>query len=335
MSSDGIKRSVRSQRYDRAAGEGPSIGRVAKMPGTGLPKGERRKRRVEDGGRGSRVRNARRTIIIIWSIMLAVVAIAVLVVTIWLGIRGNAAKSDEAPLFAGLQPIEDSGSETALSLDPEMAMEITRQAIAVHDVAKVGEYFRLEQSSPSEVADFIAKLHEKDGEVSGVSYLGEFEFNGIPASGTVVDFKRDGKRRNRLAFLTPDENGNWRIDFAAFARLSSPSWEDIQARKFEVARVRVFAGRYNYFNGVFRDEQEWACYQFSSPDSSELFTAYCKRRSPQAAAMESIFKNGLQASRVTLELRNVEGALEGQYELSRVLGEDWLLSETALDEKFK
>ena len=56
MKSRDIQRSVRAQRFDRSAGDAPSLGRVARVPGTGMPKGDRRRRRRGEGGRGDRER---------------------------------------------------------------------------------------------------------------------------------------------------------------------------------------------------------------------------------------------------------------------------------------
>jgi hypothetical protein len=56
--------------------------------------------------------------------------------------------------------------------------------------------------------------------------------------------------------------------------------------------------------------------------------------SPQAAALKSIFAQEAKLHRVALELRRVEGAGTRQFEISRVLAEDWVMGEVPFDERF-
>jgi hypothetical protein len=76
MKNDAIQRSVRARRYTRAAGDAPNIGKIARAPGTGLSKGERRKRRRGDRHRRSARGRIINTQLAWWLLVFALVAIA-------------------------------------------------------------------------------------------------------------------------------------------------------------------------------------------------------------------------------------------------------------------
>ena len=70
------------------------------------------------------------------------------------------------------------------------------------------------------------------------------------------------------------------------------------------------------------------------PEGQQLLHGYCKEGSAQAKAMARIFKVALRVHRVTLELLRVKGAEPRQFEITRVLGEDWVLTPKPFDERF-
>lgn len=73
MKSESIKRAVHAKQPERAAGDAPNLGRIARMPGTGLPKGSWRKRR------GSRREKSRS-----WSLVITLTALVILGLLVWL-----------------------------------------------------------------------------------------------------------------------------------------------------------------------------------------------------------------------------------------------------------
>lgn len=336
MKSDGIKRSVRVTRYDRSSGDAPSIGKVAKMPGTGLPKGVRKKKDVSDGGRSNRVRQGRRVVVIIWTILLVIVAVGVLGTAVWLGMGRSGVKGIQVKSY--VDDTAEERSHSALKFTPpseKEALASVKAAMSLRDPAKIGEAFRQGAASPEAVVSFLQSLDSKDGAITGYSYLGDLFLNGLEISGVVVNFNTGERPRNRVAFLTPDAEGIWKIDFDAFARTASPSWEEIVGKGTAVAKVRVYAARDNYYNGVFSNEREWVCYGIASPDTTELFLGYCRRGSAQAKAMESILGKLTSLSRVTLEFRQREGGAERQYEISQVVAQDWVEGDKPFDAKFQ
>ncbi len=334
MKPDGIKRAVRANRHDRSAGDAPSLGRLARMPGTGIPKELRRQRKRAE--RGQRGRRGERNVILNWSILFGVVAAVTLVGTVYFWLRpqmgaelaadGNAAPDREEEVRVRSKFQSPSESE---------ALGMVRQALEIREPGKVAERFHLGTADPEKIAAFLKNLSTTDGPLDHYDWIGSADANDLQLEGVVITFKADGKLRQRIAFLAPDATGVWKIDFDGFARTVSPSWEELLEKGAETAVVRVFLGEDSYYNGVFSDDKQWICYGLASPDCGEVLLGYCKVDSPQAAAIKWMFSKGNKISRATLEIRRVEGASAKQFEIIKVLAEDWVMAGMPFDEGFE
>ena len=349
MKSDDFQRSVRSTKNDRSEGDAPNIGKVGRMPGTGLPKGLRRKKRKsESGGRnsgevpkGNRVRDLRRKVVFTWSLVLSGVVLLILGGAVWLWIRPNMKTTVDKPSLLPTQADEGKFIRPTIpSLAEADAIALVKRALTVREPEKIVEYFRPGSSSSEQIVDFLKSLDEVDGPVSKVDALGSIDGNAMAVDGVVVTFKGSGSKgsgatRNRVAMLTPDESGKWKVDYDAFARTVTPPWNEFLEKGAKSAQVRVYAAEDSYYNGVFRDETQWVCYGIASPDTEQILLAYCKKGSPQAAAMASIFKKDTKLNRATLEIRRVEGSGPRQVEISQVLAEDWVVGDRPFEDRFK
>lgn len=337
MKFSGIQRSVRVQRIDRSAGDAPSLGRVARMPGTGLPKARRRKKRRENVN-GERTRSNRKKVIVTWSVVFMVAALGAMggAVYFWLVPKmqhSGTALADSKTIERVVSRFESPAEEAAVAL--------VKAALTIADPAKVEEFFHLGSASAAEVVTFLGNMPAADGPVTRCSWLSSMDANGLLIDGVVVHTQGELRSRNRLALLTPDEQGTWKIDFDAFARTVKPSWQEILAGTSTQGLVRVMVAPDSYYNGHFRDETEWTCYGLASPDESTVLLGYCRKKSPQAAALARIIADGesvgrgRDVNRATLEIRRVEGAESRQFEITRVLAEDWVLSAKPFDDTFK
>jgi hypothetical protein len=313
-----IQRSVKHQRHDRVTGGAPAIGRVARIPGTGLPNSEHQQE----------VDEAHKTVITTWWLLLIGVVILTLGIAISMWLIPKMA-SREKPVVE-TRTITKSTSPSATE-----ALDMVKLALAIREPEKIANGFRLgSATTPQTVADFLAELSTTDGAISHYGWLGNMDANDLSIEGVLVHFKGDGTPRSRLALLTPDDAGKWRIDFDAFARTVTPSWQEILENHEDTAQVRINAVRDTYYNGLFGNDKQWSCYRIVSPDTEQTLMAYCKTGSPQDAAMMSLSNKDSQKNRVTLELQRVEGAESRQFEISRVLAEDWILTSKPYDERF-
>lgn len=337
MKSDDIKRSVRPQSQSRAAGDAPNMGRVSRMPGTGIPKGERRKRKKGEGKSGNRVREGNRVIVLIWSSLLGLVVVASLAVAIWLGLFRKshhvappvAATSNEA-----VEVVEEEISDFPPPSDVE-AVAIVKDGLAVRDAGKVSDYFRLGLSTAEEAIAFLDGLELSDGKLGELDWLGNMDANHLLIEGVLVTFKTESKPRNRVALLTPDRDGKWQIDFDAFARKTQPALTDILGKKVEKGLMRVYVAAETYYNGPFSDDSRWVSFGLASSDSEEVLLGYCEVGSPQAAAMKSLLSKDSPMIRATVEVSRVEGALPRQFLISKVIAEDWVVGPKPFEDRFK
>ncbi|HEX7261739.1 MAG TPA: hypothetical protein VF258_07990 [Luteolibacter sp.] len=327
MKSTGIQRSVKGQRRDRLIGDAPAIGRVARMPGTGLPKGEQRQWEASGASHDNQTRESGKWIIRTWSFLLIGVVILTLGLAISLWLIPKMASGKKTAHVT--QAVAKSPSPTAAE-----ALAMVKSALAIREPEKIADSFRLGSATPQAVVDFLKGLPASDGVVIHCDWLGSMDANDLSIDGVLVRFKNNGQSRTRLALLTPDDGGKWRIDFDAFARTVTPSWQDILANRGDAALVRIHATNDYYYNGPFRDDKQWRCYRIASPDTEQAITAYCKSGSPQDAAMIRLSNKDSQNTRVTLEIRRVEGASSRQFEISKVLAEGWILTSKPYDDRF-
>lgn len=223
--------------------------------------------------------------------------------------------------------------------DEDDTVNLVKRAVASRDEDAVRECFRLGDAQPSEVVDFMKSLEANEGHASHFSWLGNLD---VSLEGVRVDFKDKSDKSARLALLVPDDSGLWKVDFGAFARASRPTWKELIGRTSERLQGRVWVQMDSYFNGPFQDENEWTCFAITVPEvvvllpeDQRMLHGYCRKSSPQEKALKAILDGSKSGKRVTLELaRKPEGG-QRQFEITRVLAKDWVMSGSAYDEKFK
>jgi len=347
MKQDDFQRTVKPHRIEREIGDAPSLGHVDRVFGKELPKGMLRRRRRGTSRRGNLDTKKQKLVIKTWSVVFAVVVMVVVVVMLCLRLApessGEAAPSGEVD--TGKPKPEDPGHGVRVasqfpSPSQDASLSLVKQALMVHDPVKVPEFFRADSATPAEVVVFLENMAATDGPITGYKWLSSMDANGLLIDGVLINTRIGDKPRSRLALLTPDNKGKWRIDFDAFARTVTPSWGEILSGKAGKGVVRILFVRDNYFNGPFGDEAQWTCYRLGSPDIPDDILGYCRKDSPQATALKLILANAPSNSkrkplRTILEIQRTKGAEVRQFEITRVLAEDWVRSPNPFDESCK
>jgi hypothetical protein len=321
-------------RSDQVAGTPASRG-FKKIPGTRRSEGAPHKKLKSESNKFLRSRNEQKTLVMIRSLLVLGLTTVVLGLFLVLWFRSRI----KPP---GLHDAKSGGSEVktkAITQFPaptsDEAIALVKQALAIREPEKIAEYFRLDEAGPQEIIDFLQATDDRDGKLEGMRWLSSVRTTAVPLEGVLLIFKgQDGPRR-RWALLTPDPLGKWRIDFDAFARKVTPSWSDLLEKQMPVGMVRVFVSKDHYYNGPFTDDKIWLSCAINSLDSRENLNAYCKIGSPQAAAIRWMLSKEAKIVRAILEIRRVEGAESRQFEISKVLAEDWVMGPTPFDENFK
>jgi hypothetical protein len=280
--------------------------------------------------------------VVAWSLLFAGLALSVLGVVLWLWLGASIDRSKEAELRDGVPSSSQVRIDSRFnSPSQEAALDLVQRALRVREPGKVAEFFRMGSASAEAVADFLRNREQVDGRITDYSWLSSMDANGLLLDGVVVISQATGSTRSRLALLTPDDKGTWRIDFDAFAQTATPAWSELMDQPNGQGTVRVVFVKDTYFNGPFRDETRWTCYRLSSPDLAKDLLAYCRKDSPQELAMARIDSEAQGGTgdhgpkRATLEIRRVADKDSRQCEITRVLAEDWVLSATPFDANFK
>jgi len=345
MKDNDTQQGLTGHRPERDVGDAPNLGHVERVQGSRHLKppshGERdrkaRKRRHID-------RKRRRLVIVTWSSVFALIALLIVGGTVALWLRREKPQN----LIIGKEDATSKANAKRVasrfpSPTKEVAVDFVKRAMQVRDPARVPEFFRLGSATPAAVAAFLENKEQKDGPITKYQWLSSVDPNNMLVDGVAINtISADDKPLNRLAFLTPDEKGKWKIDFEALARIVKPSWPEIlTASPDQVNLVRVLFTLDNYYNGPFMDETQWICYRLGSPDLTDDLLGYCRKKSPQATALRLITTAGGSPARAkglfraTLEIRHVKGAEARQYEITSVLAEDWVLDTKSFDSSFK
>lgn len=334
----GISRNVGKGR-PRSSAEGPTLGHVNRMA-VGAPNAEpaegRRRRRISDAERLQKERHQQWThaVMVRWTLMFGLLALVVISLFAMFWLMPYLERRKQPPPDTTriiVSPVNEEGSEVPKE---ERTIDLAKKALGVESEEEVKELIESHPVSSGEVLEFFRKLPEEDGEVVKFDWLPRLDTDREDVSGVVVTFRKGGERRNRLALFAPDETGVWKMDFPAFARLSTPSWKDLMTGAANSAVVRVYVAEDQYYNGPFREQDGWRCYGIASPDVPDLLYGYCLVDGPQDKALNDLLV-GRKAARATLGIERAKDADRRQFRIKRVLAQDWLVGDKAPDDTAK
>jgi hypothetical protein len=329
----------------RAPGDEPSLGPVVRMRRTAVKdhrdqilrrshssRGHRRHRR------GNRDSIFSRRIVVTWSVILAMLTLGTvgLLISFWMRDLRRSATAGTVPMPDARPAGQERVESQFPSPSPEEAIEIVKQAMRVEDEAGLEIHFRKGSTAPEQMLEFLRSFRSEYPEGFESRWLGSLDSNGLLIEGVMMF--ADLGNKQRLALLTPDANGRWQLDFDSLARVCTPSWTEIfEGGGVSEALVRVVFSPDNYYNGHFQDETKWRCLVMASADLEVPVYGYGAINSPQAVAAERAIRGvaarGLQGSlpRAVLRIRRPEGADHRQFEIVRVLAEDWILTDRPFD----
>lgn len=337
MKDKGISRDVGGRSKKRMAGEAPNLGQVGRMPSTESNGGIRRRRRRSPEDERSYDSATKpspqqtRTTTLVWTVTLGVLGLLLIAVVFVFWLNPLMQRRDKVVMNSspGIMP-EAPGLS---GLGEEQAIDLTKRALAARDPAEVKKLMHTDPASAAEVVAFLDSLAAKDGEIVAYDWVARLDTTRTDVEGVLVSFKKDDERRNRLALVSPDVLGNWKMDFAAFARLAVPDWSEFLDAKEGSAIVRVYVAEDQYFNGPFKESDGWRCFGVASPDVPELLFGYCQEGTPQFNAIRRTLTGGTKLMRMTLEIERVQDADRRQFLIKRVLAQDWAVGAVAFDKE--
>lgn len=328
---------------DRKLGGPASIGRVPKIGQAHTdPRGrlcDQQEASVPDETENKRV-------ILAWSLGLIMVTVIVLGTIFAYWISQRAATHTPAAIQAEVTQAATAPQTVDLPHTPpseQEALDMVKKALEITSPDEVANRYLPGPHSPEKVFEFVRSVADDNGRQ--LFWLGNMNANGLQIEGVAIQAEGAEGPRRRLALLTPDEAGVWKIDFDALAETTTPGWSDWQKPGPLEGVMRVAFMPDLYYNGRYMDEREWACYSIFSVDAEASFFAYCKRASDQYRAMETILKryhrslpvtkNQIHAPRVVIAVSRSAESPPRQVEITGVLAEGLIPSSAPFDQTIK
>lgn len=210
--------------------------------------------------------------------------------------------------------------------DPPVLESLVREFLAARSPEDLAPRVRGSSQRPEDIVAKLAGLEAGDGRIHSIRYRGPIDSLCMQLESVLVNFSSG---HNRVALLSPDAGGKWRVDFDAFDRHVVPAWDALLSNEVLEGTVRVFVSADNYYNGRYTEE-DWVCFSMASPEHETIMFGYVPRDSRQLAALISALRRNGQGSsvpmqRMTLDIRHTGTGENRLFEITRVLADDWAL----------
>ena len=319
MKTPDIRRGIVSSRA-RQSGDSADIGKVARVRGSLRTEGKSRRRRRAERDAATSGRK-----VLFWSILLGSLSVAVIAVTLLIWLAPKLSSDDDEDSLSQMMSTAVKARIVSKFPSPsgEESMSLVKRVIENRDPVQVDALMWKASHSPEEIVAYFAGREQRDGPILSYRWLSSMDSGTLLMDGVMVASDNKGKLCERLAILTPDSEGHWKVDFDAFARTVTPSWTDLLEKGAEKGQVRVFVMPDMYYNASFADENQWECYALTTPDLDEALHGYCRKNSDLAATIHSLFTAENNGGRATLEIRRVAGGEPRQFEITKVIAKDW------------
>ncbi|MBC7981137.1 MAG: hypothetical protein H7Y36_11290 [Armatimonadetes bacterium] len=219
------------------------------------------------------------------------------------------------------------------TLGKEAALKLVLAALENTDPLLFSKYFIFPRElEPARGITRLQEIQSADGKIDNLDWVGTKFIHGLGTEEVVVYMTHSGRTVNRIAQVIPQTDGTWRIDFDSYTRASSPNWYKILSGKGGEATVRIFIDADSYYNGPFSDDSKWKCYAIASPDVDALMYAYTKIGSPQELAIQRLLSQEEPVHRALLKIKSHDNSASRQFEITRVLSDNWVLGDRLFDE---
>jgi len=316
-------------------GSSPEIGKIGRI--STEPR-RRRKRRTSTGKRSSRSRRRTSRVLTNWLILLLSLS--------GLGIGGV--------LFWSLidqkseEPLPVAQADQVPSLPSDEALSMVERMLSAKNAMDLEGLIRPGVLSISEAFDFLEKIRSQETSIPIPRWVGAVDSLSVPIELVTINYSDSVPR---TALFTLDKQGDWKLDFDAFAELCTPEFSALLEGREDEGLLRVYLLKDSYFNASFADENEWDCFLLKQPRIDTSLYGYCKRGSRAHSAMMALHQRALQhasladdatgrrapsipsESRATVYVKHPSGAEARQFEITHVISDDWVISDKPLDER--
>lgn len=274
--------------------------------------GRRAEREDEEAwGRPRRSRAIPRAV----GIALGVLALAALVAVAWALVGTGGARRSSAPAA------EAAGEQIRAGL--ESAEEVARSFLAEPDPEQRLRWVCQPDEVRGRLADYPAAARSEPGEIEKMIGHG----GGSTAFAVAMP---DGEIRLLEVVETPEGP---RVDWDAYARYGTASWEDLWSGKTQRGVVRTFCQPSSEAPEPFADREKWTGFRLSSPDMGQVALGFAKVGTVREAMMKKVVLGSPRyRQRFTLEVVRHEGMDEPLFEITRCLAVGWVMGERPVEE---
>lgn len=319
----------------RNLGDQPDIGPVARIPGAAkrLARSRRRGRRSRRSEidltdrRRRRQLHARKFAIRLWAFLILTACSGILLAVSFLWLRAQSDRRKNAPVWAQAESLPALMLTDFPPPSEREMIDVIHGALGAKDPESLVRFVHsCDEVSPDQMLAFFSATAERDGSINSYRWVGSTDTESQQVQSMILGFDKEGAPSHRLLALVPTEAGEWKLDFPSYARWCDPPIHLLGAPDGHPGgRMRVYLMRDYYFNGVFADDREWACYLIASPDVDGSGYGYCKLHSPEHESIQRAFaQGGGEQIRVTMNVERVEGAQAHQLLITGVTRHDWL-----------
>lgn len=217
--------------------------------------------------------------------------------------------------------------EDLIKAGVETAESVARAFLVETDPAKRLLWVRNADQVKSNLSAYPDEARQTVGVIE--SMLGHQESNERSITAFVVAFPTGNLR---LLEVVGTDDGP-RVDWDAYARYGTATWQDLWAGKAQRALVRVFCEPATERPEPFADRQKWTCFRLSSPDLPQPALGFAEVGSMREKMMKRVVLGSPRyRQRFTLEIVRHEGAQEPLFEIARCVAVGWVADEVAVEE---
>jgi hypothetical protein len=272
------------------------------------------------GGRPRRGRVFRNWVAVVMALALAGLGWGLYRYPEWLGkVAGDEPRERLEPVLADAELLDEATVHAKLAEAGEVARVFVEAEQVEERLALVRD--------PEEVRERVGRYAEEARSGAGriERELGYAKRAGRETAAFVVVLPGESYRHLELV----KEDGEWKVDWDAYARFCTASWEDLLSGAVEPAEVRVFASPGDYPVPPFADPAEWTCFQLTSPDLPHRVFGYARAGSEMEGKLREVVLSAPQfRQHVTLEIAGQEG-LKGErlFEITKLVAVGWVVGE--------
>lgn len=263
-----------------------------------------------------------------WTVLVSVLVLIGLVVVF--GSIGKSRKEgadNDAQSEIFLAPKED---DDGMREELDTAETVARAFLKETDPTKRLEWVRNAEEVKARLAEYPEEARAGLGEIQKV--LGHQGDGANKITAFVVAFP-SGSVRLLEVTATPDGP---RVDWDAYARYGTASWEDIWADKAETAVVRVFCEPSSERPEPFADQGRWTGFRLSSPELPHAALGFAEVGSVREGNMKHLILGSPNyRQRFVLEIVRHQGKDEPLFEIRRCMAVGWMLGERPVEETWE